>query len=248
MIAHDACAGIGKDQAGANGLALLNSYLIAGATVDGLSARMSDAVDMYENGTISFVNRVAERMGISPGMKCNDAALKMLNTNPSSDEIPKIQHVVHELVAGACGRARYHHLRGRQDQQQRALHGISRIALSCHATLLPTGSRFSASSRTTVARERTTSEHRGCPIWTRSDFRARPCRSGRRCWRRAKHIFRRHDLCVEREGQEPRSSGGAASPGGRRVDAQGRKASSRSAMTAESAPSLFAKPRMQEEG
>ena len=75
VIAHDACATVGKDQGGASGLALLNTYLIPGAAVDGFSACISDAREMYEIGTISFANDIAGRMGITPGMEdpgCRD--------------------------------------------------------------------------------------------------------------------------------------------------------------------------------
>ena len=100
VIAHDACATIGKDRGGAGGLALLNSYLIAGATVDGFSARMSDAREMYEIGTLSFVNDIAARMGISAGMKTKEAAMIMLGKNPPFQESPRIQHVVHDSELG----------------------------------------------------------------------------------------------------------------------------------------------------
>jgi len=100
VIAHDACATVGKDQGGAGGLAILNSYLIAGATVDGFTARMSDAREMYEIGVISFVNDVAARMGISPGMKTKEAAMIMLNKNPPFQDVPRIQYVVHDSDLG----------------------------------------------------------------------------------------------------------------------------------------------------
>lgn len=100
IIAHDACAKVGKDQGGAAGLALLDQYLIAGATVDGMSARMSDPVDMFECGIISFVNESAKRLGIQPGISTKEAAMMMLNKNPPFLPCPRTQHLVHDSQDG----------------------------------------------------------------------------------------------------------------------------------------------------
>lgn len=98
VIAHD--AGLGKGEGGAAGLKLLDAYLIPGATVDGMSARISDGRDMYENGIISRANQAAGRLGIKPGMPARDAAMLMLNTNPVGPALAKRQITVHDSALG----------------------------------------------------------------------------------------------------------------------------------------------------
>jgi hypothetical protein len=98
VICH--AAGVGKGGGGVAGLNLLDEYLIAGAAVDGMSARISDAADMYENGRISHVNAAAARLGITPGMPASEAANLMLNRNPPLLPEPKRQIVVHSSELG----------------------------------------------------------------------------------------------------------------------------------------------------
>jgi hypothetical protein len=81
VFVHD--AGIGLGEGGVNGLKLLDEYLIPGASVDHRSARISDGRDMYENGTVSRVNRAAALMGLGAGMKVRDAARLLLDRNPA---------------------------------------------------------------------------------------------------------------------------------------------------------------------
>ena len=72
LICHD--AGIGLGEGGVAGLKLLDDYLIPGAAVSGMSARISDGLDMYRNGTISRFNRAAARLGVEAGMPTSEAA------------------------------------------------------------------------------------------------------------------------------------------------------------------------------
>lgn len=80
VFVHD--AGIGLGEGGAEGLKLLDAYLIPGAAVDGNSARISDGRDMYENGVVSRANRAAALMGVTPGMPVRKAAQILLDRNP----------------------------------------------------------------------------------------------------------------------------------------------------------------------
>lgn len=98
VIQHD--AGIGVGDGGVNGLALLDEYLIPGAMVACLSARISDGRDMYERGTISRVNRAARRMGAVEGMAAKQVAHLFLDRNPPPIPTPKRQILVHESDAG----------------------------------------------------------------------------------------------------------------------------------------------------
>lgn len=60
-------AGIGKDGAGIAALGMLEARGVAGATVSHVSARIGDALDMWEAGTVSRVNAVARSMGVREG-------------------------------------------------------------------------------------------------------------------------------------------------------------------------------------
>lgn len=98
VICH--AAGVGKGGGGVAGLNLLDEYLIAGAAVDGMSARISDAVDIYENGRISHVNKAATRLGVQPGIAAKEAASLMLNRDPPPLPDAKRQIVVHASELG----------------------------------------------------------------------------------------------------------------------------------------------------
>ena len=65
-VYHD--AGVGKDEAGISRLAALDPRGIAGAAVDGNSARIGDARSIWATGRISHVNQVAAEWGAKPGM------------------------------------------------------------------------------------------------------------------------------------------------------------------------------------
>jgi hypothetical protein len=80
LFIHD--AGIGLGDGGVNGLKLLDAYLIPCAAVDGMSARISDGRDMYENGIVSRINQAARRMGLREGMAVSAGAQQLLDNNP----------------------------------------------------------------------------------------------------------------------------------------------------------------------
>lgn len=61
-------AGIGKDDAGISSLGELEAGGLPVVAVSHNSARIGDARDVYENGVISAVNGLAERLGARPGM------------------------------------------------------------------------------------------------------------------------------------------------------------------------------------
>jgi hypothetical protein len=67
-------AGIGKDEAGVAGLAYLDKFGMAAATIGHETARIGDGRDMAARGVISRVNETAERLGCVPGMACAEAA------------------------------------------------------------------------------------------------------------------------------------------------------------------------------
>ncbi|MEX0954976.1 MAG: hypothetical protein WDZ83_07180 [Rhizobiaceae bacterium] len=98
VITHD--AGIGLRDGGVAGLGLLQEYLIPGAAVETMSARISDAQDIYENGVISRFNKAAGQFGVAVGMKASEAALKFLNEKPRVEPHARRQIIVHESEVG----------------------------------------------------------------------------------------------------------------------------------------------------
>ncbi|MFN3372822.1 MAG: hypothetical protein ACK44M_04545 [Chloroflexus sp.] len=67
-------AGIGKDNAGLAGLALLDDHGIPAMTVAHTSARIGDAADTWEHGVISACNVSATARGVRVGMAVREAA------------------------------------------------------------------------------------------------------------------------------------------------------------------------------
>lgn len=60
-------AGIGKDDAGIAGLAMLEAIGVAGCAYSHLSARIGEAADGLANGVVSHVNAPAGALGIRAG-------------------------------------------------------------------------------------------------------------------------------------------------------------------------------------
>src|SRR4051812_500116 len=78
-------AGVGKDQAGLAGLAMLQSEALAACTVGHASARIGEAGSTLADGIISHVNAAAAALGLRPGQACR-AAIEALR--PSHQETP----------------------------------------------------------------------------------------------------------------------------------------------------------------
>jgi hypothetical protein len=66
-------AGMGKNDAGVASLADLEREGIAAAAVSHVSARIGDALDAWENGTVSRANGPAAEAGILPGLPLREA-------------------------------------------------------------------------------------------------------------------------------------------------------------------------------
>ena len=94
VIAHE--AGVGKAQAGIQGLYASEKYGIPAAAVATQSARISDGRSVAQ-GSISYVNASAQALGIQPGMKAIDAAVSMLDAPPGTiaDLSPLIDETMH---------------------------------------------------------------------------------------------------------------------------------------------------------
>ena len=72
-------AGVGKDEAGIAGLAILQARGVAAATVAHWSARIGDAEDAWQNGVVSHANEAARSLGIGAGESLSAAVRRILD-------------------------------------------------------------------------------------------------------------------------------------------------------------------------
>lgn len=72
-------AGIGKDEAGVAGLALLERDGIAAVAVSAASARIGEAADTWASGVISRVNAPARALGLKPGASLQEAVKRLVD-------------------------------------------------------------------------------------------------------------------------------------------------------------------------
>jgi hypothetical protein len=70
-------AGIGKDQAGIVGLAMLAQVDVIAAAYSHESARIGDAADGLDSGVISRVNETAARAGLRAGQRVSDVVARL---------------------------------------------------------------------------------------------------------------------------------------------------------------------------
>lgn len=97
VIAHD--VGIAADGSGISGLAYFEALGIPAAAVEGASAELGNAQDMYDAGTISRTNILAERCGVNLGMTVS-AAAELLATRDPGDRLAATK-VRREVMATA---------------------------------------------------------------------------------------------------------------------------------------------------
>lgn len=83
LILND--AGGGKDGAGFAGLAAVEAYQVAAATVSYQSARIGSGPDTWESGVISRVNRWAREAGVEPGQRVPEAARRLAEWSAPAD-------------------------------------------------------------------------------------------------------------------------------------------------------------------
>ncbi len=101
VIFHD--AGLGKDDAGVAGLALLEEAGMAAAAVSHASARLGDASDVLGRGVISRRNGAAARCGVQPGQRCRDAAVRLSAAALPGANVPAQPEGRHALAEGIVG-------------------------------------------------------------------------------------------------------------------------------------------------
>lgn len=96
-------SGVGREQAGLAGIALLDRLGVPAAAVSHRTARIGDGGHGHANGIVSHVNAKASSLGVTTGMTCA-ATLDLLasaNLGPSPAPPEEAEHR-HE-VAGAAG-------------------------------------------------------------------------------------------------------------------------------------------------
>ena len=86
LILND--AGIGREEAGVAGLAMLDTIGMAAAAVSHTSARIGDGADSLAYGIISRVNRHANRAGVGAGMSATSAAVCMSKAPAAFAPVP----------------------------------------------------------------------------------------------------------------------------------------------------------------
>jgi hypothetical protein len=70
-------AGIGKDDAGIVGLAMLDRVAVIAAAYSNASARIGDAADGLDSGRISHVNRAGLRAGLRAGQRVAEVVARL---------------------------------------------------------------------------------------------------------------------------------------------------------------------------
>lgn len=80
-------AGLCKNNSAIAGLDYLQGLGIAAATVSNMSAEIGNAQDVYENGKISHMNKLAESVGVKVGMTTVQAVEKLENAPLSEGKI-----------------------------------------------------------------------------------------------------------------------------------------------------------------
>ncbi|MDO9407719.1 hypothetical protein [Patulibacter sp.] len=77
--------GGGRDDSGTAGLREVEADGLAGATVDGRTARMGDGRSTYDDGVISAANLPARRRGVRVGQPAREAARLLASDDPKTE-------------------------------------------------------------------------------------------------------------------------------------------------------------------
>lgn len=93
--------GIGKDGAGIAGLWYYEALGVPAAAVDSATAEMGNGRDLHENGVLSRVNDIAQRLGLTPGLTVKQAVEALLTGSRRPERFdPARRLVVHRAANG----------------------------------------------------------------------------------------------------------------------------------------------------
>lgn len=84
-------AGIGKNNAGTNGLPYLDLVDVAAATADAMTCHIADGDHMLEHGVISHVNESARKLGCAAGQSVRECAERMKSAPLRTAVLPPIK-------------------------------------------------------------------------------------------------------------------------------------------------------------
>ena len=79
-------AGVGKDDAGIAALEMLQARGVACATVSHSTARIGDALDSWEHGVLSHLNKTALALGLKAGEPLKAALTRVINHRQTTDK------------------------------------------------------------------------------------------------------------------------------------------------------------------
>lgn len=91
-------AGVGRDDAGISGLAYLDEFGVAAATVGHETARIGDGADMMARGLITHANGTARALGVVTGQACRAAAAALQQARPTDGAPPEALEAAFLLI------------------------------------------------------------------------------------------------------------------------------------------------------
>ena len=92
---------VGRDRAGIAGLDYLQELGIAAATVGHDTARIGDGADTISSGIITYPNKLAAALGVTPSQPCRDAAVSLQQARKTLRAPPEALEGTYLLVAAA---------------------------------------------------------------------------------------------------------------------------------------------------
>jgi hypothetical protein len=97
-------AGVGKNEAGIQGLPYLDGIGLPAAAADAWTCHIGDAEHMLAHGTVSRVNRAASRLGCIPGQSVRDCAQRMCSGPVIDAALPPLKGGKRHVVSNSEGK------------------------------------------------------------------------------------------------------------------------------------------------
>jgi hypothetical protein len=97
-------AGVGKNEAGIQGLAFLDGIGLPAAAADAWTCHIGDAEHMLAHGTVSRVNRAASRLGCIPGQSVRNCAQRMCSGPVIDAALPPLKGGKRHVISNNEGK------------------------------------------------------------------------------------------------------------------------------------------------